>query len=99
MSSPVADERKAEKRARKKFRHEIEKRMLRVATRRVGMCSTTRQLHAYARTLTDRYMHLVDHAPAQVKSIDEVQAGTRPLTENGENAASVAEDTAVSCAT
>lgn len=63
------EEKSAEKKARAKFRHEIEKRMLRVATRRVGMCSTTGQLHAYARTLTDRYMHLVDHAPAQVSPI------------------------------
>jgi hypothetical protein len=74
MSSPVADEKRAEriaeKKARRKFRHEIQHRMLRVATRRVGMCSTTGQLHAYARTLTDRYMHLVDHAPAQVKPIE-----------------------------
>lgn len=63
-------EKSAEQKARRKFRHEIEKRMLRVATRRVGMCSTTGQLHAYARTLTDRYMHLVDHAPAQVRPIE-----------------------------
>lgn len=63
-------EKNTEQKARRKFRHEIEKRMLRVATRRVGMCSTTGQLHAYARTLTDRYMHLVDHAPATVQPIE-----------------------------
>jgi hypothetical protein len=65
------EEKSAEKKARRKFRHEIEKRMLRVATRRVGMCSTTGQLHAHAKTLTDRYLHMVDHAPAQVKPIEE----------------------------
>jgi hypothetical protein len=83
MSSP--DERNAERNAEKKacakkFRHEIEKRMLRVATRRVGMCSTTAQLHAYARTLTDRYMHLVDHAPAQVKSPIETEVPAEAAT-------------------
>lgn len=76
MSSPAekSAEKRAEKKARRKFRHEIEKRMQRVITRRVGMCSTAGQLHAYAKAMTDRYMHLVDHAPAQVKPIEAAEA-------------------------
>jgi hypothetical protein len=62
---------RAEKKARRKFRHEISKRMWKVACRRVGMFARPAQLHAEARILTDRYMHAVDHAPTRVKPIEE----------------------------
>jgi hypothetical protein len=71
---------RAEKKGRRKFRHEISKRMWKVAARRIGMFARPAQLHEAARTLTDRYMHAVDHAPTQVKPIAEV---TVPVEVNG----------------
>lgn len=67
MSSP---EKQDAKRARRKFRHEIEKRMWRVACRRIGTFARPAQLHEAAKVLTDRYMHAVDHAPTQVKPLE-----------------------------
>ena len=44
-----------EKRDRRQARRDLEKLMLRIATRRMGLFATTGQLKAAARTLTDRY--------------------------------------------
>jgi hypothetical protein len=61
------EERNAAKKARRKFRHEILKRMEKVAMRRGRCFMTDAQIAAGARILTDRYMHQVDHAPARVE--------------------------------
>lgn len=58
--------------ARRKFRHEISKRMRRIAIRRIGLMATGPQLHAATKILTDRYMHKVDHAPMTVAPAPEV---------------------------
>jgi len=68
----VREAKRAEKKARRKFRHEISKRMWKVAARRIGMFARPAQLHEASRILTDRYMHAVDHAPTRVKPIEEV---------------------------
>ncbi len=67
------DEKRNAKKARRKFRHEISKRMRRIAIRRIGLNATGPQLDHAVKILTDRYMHKVDHpvgtlapAPAQI---------------------------------
>lgn len=67
---PLTEEQKAEKKARRKFRHEIAHRMRRIAIRRTGLFTTDAQLDAAAKMLTDRYMHKVDHAPTRVEAIE-----------------------------
>ncbi len=65
-------ERKEAKKARRKFRHEISKRMRRIAIRRIGLQATGAQLDAATKILTDRYMHKVDHAPLAETALDPV---------------------------
>jgi hypothetical protein len=55
-----------EKKGRRKFRHEMQKRMWKVAARRIGMFARPAQMHEAAKIMTDRYMRQVDHAPAKV---------------------------------
>jgi hypothetical protein len=59
------------KKARRKFRHEIFKRMEKVAMRRMKCFATDAQIKAAARVLTDRYLYAVDHVPAKVEAIAE----------------------------
>lgn len=54
-------EKRDAKKARRKFRHEISKRMRRIAIRRIGLNATGPQLDAAVKILTDRYMHKVDN--------------------------------------
>ena len=67
----LSPERKAERKARRKFRHEIFKRMKRVAIRRCGLFCTGPQLDQMAKVFTDRYMHAVDNVPTRVEPIPE----------------------------
>jgi hypothetical protein len=68
---PSREERNAAKKARRKFRHEISKRMRRIAIRRIGLMVTGPQLHNATKILTDRYMHKVDHAPVTLAPVPE----------------------------
>jgi hypothetical protein len=73
MLSPEEKEAKREtKKARRKFRHEISRRMRRIAIRRVGTFATGPQLDHATKILTDRYMHKVDHAPLEETALDPV---------------------------
>ena len=74
-ADPAAARREA-KRARKKFRREIAHRMRRVVIRRVGLMVTNPQLKSMTRTLTDRYMHQVDHVPTKVVPHGELHQGS-----------------------
>lgn len=47
------------------------KRMQIVAMRRMKCFATDAQIKAAARVLTDRYMHMVDHAPATAEPTPE----------------------------
>jgi hypothetical protein len=65
------EEKQEAKRARRKFRHEIARRMRRIAIKRIGLHATGPQLDLATKTLTDRYMHKVDHAPVKVAPVPE----------------------------
>jgi hypothetical protein len=78
----MPEDKKLAKKGRRKFRHEIQKRMWKVACRRIGFMARPAQLHEAAKILTDRYMHAVDHAPTRVEPVPTpapVEAPTEPV--------------------
>jgi hypothetical protein len=78
MLSPEEKLAKREAKAgRRKFRHEISRRMRRIAVRRIGLMATGPQLAHATKILTDRYMHKVDHAPTQVKPLETAEIPQR----------------------